>query len=137
MALLKREDKYSVYGASKIAHADLWKRLRLEWPEIHFTARWPTLHVGTVPDEPAFASVFWEHDLADIRSADAVLVYAEPEDKLRGALVEAGMALALRQRVVVVGEHPDFGTWQYHPLVSRVPDLDSARILFKALMMKL
>jgi len=129
-------DRYSVYGASMLVHAPLWKQLTLDWPEIRWTARWPALHIGNTPDHQVFASVFWEHDLEDVMRSDAVMVYSEPEDKLRGALVEAGMALACGRRVVVVGEHPDYSTWQFHPLVSRVPDLDHARILFRTLMMQ-
>src|SRR5690242_4583010 len=124
-----------VYGASKLLHKDMWVDLRSKWQEIEFTARWPILHVGTVPDEHYFAKIFWVHDYEDVLKADVVLVYAEPEDKLRGALVEAGMAIAFGKQVIVVGEHPDYSTWQYHPQVNRVPNLDMARLLLKTMAM--
>lgn len=118
-----------IYTASKLRHAPLWRGLIEEWPEIEFTARWPVKHVGTVPDDPSYARVFWEHDLEDVSKSDGVLLYAEDSDKLRGGLVEAGMAIALGKFVIVVGKHFDYGTWQYHPLVHRSPNLDAARLL--------
>lgn len=122
-----------VYGASKLKHAGLWKELRTQWPEIIWTARWPVMHVGTVPDEPCFAKVFWQHDYEDVREADVVMVYAEPQDHLRGALVEAGMCIAMGGRVIVVGDNPDYGTWQYHPQVYKAKDLAEARLLLKTM----
>lgn len=122
-----------IYTASKLNKAHLWRDLVSAWPEVTFTARWPTLHVGVTPDEPCYAKVFWQHDLEDVLAADGVLLYAEPEDHLRGALVEAGMAIATGRFVVVVGEHDDYGTWQYHPLVYKVGDLESARLLLKTM----
>lgn len=125
--------RIKVYTASKLAQADRWKRLVDEWPEVHFVARWPG-YVGVVPDEPDQAEVFWQHDIEDVTSADAVLVYAEAGEHLRGALVEAGAAIALGKPVIVVGTHADYGTWQYHPLVHRVADLDGARELLQTMM---
>jgi len=118
----------SVYTASKLRHGPMWIRLREERQDVFFTARWPDIE-GHVPDTPENAVAFWHHDVADVRKADAVLVYAEPEDKLRGALVEAGIALGLGKQVVVVGDNADFGTWQYHPLVQRAKTIDEALLL--------
>lgn len=115
----------SVYTASKLRHAAMWRELRVTRPDVAFTARWPDIE-GQVPDTPENAGAFWTHDVADVRRADAVLVYAEPGEHLRGGLVEAGVALGLGKQVVVVGEHPDYGTWQYHPLVQRARDIDHA-----------
>lgn len=124
-----------VYGASKLKHAELWLKLADEWIDdnIHFIARWPRFHVGTTPDAPCYAKVAWQHDLEDVSQSDIVMVYAEPDDKLRGALVEAGMALASGIPVIVVGDHPDYGTWRYHPLVYIVDGLDEARVLLRAM----
>lgn len=124
-----------VYTASKLSEANRWRELAKEWQEIEFVARWPFKHVGTVPDHAIFAKIFWQHDLEDVSSSDVVLIYAEPEHKLRGALVEAGMAIALGRKVIVVGDHPDFGTWQHHPLVHIVEDLEQARILLMTMAM--
>ncbi len=124
-----------IYTASKLIHAGLWRELVETWTEIEFTARWPVKHVGTVPDDPSYARVFWEHDLEDVSKSDGVLLYAEKGDHLRGGLVEAGMAIALGKFVIVVGDHPDYGTWQYHPRVHRAANLDAARLLLTCMAM--
>lgn len=121
-----------VYTASKLNHAGRWLKLVDEWVEIDFVARWPSL-VGTIPDEPHFAKVFWQQDIEDVMASDIVLVYGEPGDVLRGALVEAGVALGAGKSVIVVGDNPFYGTWQHHPNVYRVPDLEHARTLLKCM----
>lgn len=119
-----------IYGASKLHHAPLWLDLRSrdDWP-FEWTARWPVPHVGKIPDEAEFAQLFWQCDEIDVRRADVVMVYAEPGDNLRGALVEAGMGIAFGKAVLVVGENPNYGTWQYHPSVHQARNLDAARLI--------
>lgn len=115
-----------VYTASKLCHAELWKKLRVLFPEVYFTARWPYL-VGQIEDQPAQAEQFWQDDLADIARSDVVLVYtAGREEHLRGALVEAGMGIALGKIIMVIGDHPDYGTWQYHSSVYKYPTVEVA-----------
>ena len=107
-----------IYTASKLHKASLWISLRREWTGIEFTARWSDL-VGRVDDSSDKAArTFWLHDIEDVKKSDSLLLLADPEDKLRGALVEAGVALGLGKHVMVVGSHPDFGSWHNHPLVS-------------------
>lgn len=130
--------RVKVYTASKLAQAPLWRQLRDEWTEVHFTARWPVCHVGTTPDTAVFAKTFWNHDLEDVSSSDVVLIYAESgADKLRGALVEVGAGLALGKEIIVVGQHPDFGTWQHHRNCHLVRDLDEARQLLMTMNLRL
>lgn len=120
-----------VYTASKLDYAERWKKLRVEWKEVHFTARWP-FFVGQIPDDGYHAKQFWQDDHEDVKRADVVLVYAEKsEEKLRGALVEAGMGIAGGKKVIVVGDHPDYSTWQFHPLVTRCRSLEQARVHLK------
>jgi nucleoside 2-deoxyribosyltransferase len=109
----------------------MWRELRETWPEIEWTARWPIGHVDNIPDTAYFAKLFWGQDLEDVLRADFVLVYTEDDDKLRGALVEAGMAIASGKSVIVVGDSPEYGTWQYHKAVYRVPTLNDARKLLE------
>ena len=128
----------AVYTASKLTHAMLWRALRADWPEVHFTARWPWQHIndnGTPkwPSDSAHGAIFWEHDQQDVQRASVVLCYAEPGDILRGALVEAGMALGMGKLVIVVGSNESYSTWQYHSRVLRVKDLSSARTLLRLL----
>ena len=131
-----------IYTASKISDADTWHSLKEDWSEITFTARWPFLHTGHIPDEGVFAKVFWQHDMEDITEAHGVLLWTEhasekpnniPWSHLRGALVEAGMAIAQGKFVILVGDHPDYGTWRYHPQCYIVPDFETARTLLKCL----
>lgn len=127
-----------VYTASKTNHAAMWLRLRAEWPEVHFTARWPSMVIAGVPEAAYSASQFWQDDLEDVKFADVVLVYAEQNDNktptvmewehLRGALVEVGMGIALGKRILVIGDAPDYGSWQHHPLCDRVENFEKARI---------
>lgn len=134
-----------VYTASKTNHAAMWLRLRAEWPEVHFTARWPMQVLAGLPQTPNFAMQFWQDDLEDVKFADVVLVYAEyhaipfahsvmnntePKgewEHLRGALVEAGMGIALGKRILVIGDAPDYGSWQHHPLCDKVENFEKAR----------
>lgn len=75
--------------------------------------------------------VCWIVDQHDVASCDVLLVYAEEGDELRGALVEAGMAIALNKMVIVVGNSPCYGTWQNHPNVIYAKDLDHAKRLIE------
>lgn len=116
-----------VYFASKLRHGSLWRRFREDMQDIEVVSRWLDLEGANVAnDDPANAIQFWRHDVHDVQRCDVVLVYAEGEDKNRGALVEAGVGIGCGKHIIVVGEHPDYGSWQYHPLVSRVPTLADA-----------
>jgi len=119
--------RVKVYGASTYRRALLWRQLADEWSShVEFTNRWAQLYID-VPDEKHLARVGWQHNREDVMSSDVVLLYAEPEDLLRGCLVEVGMALAWEIPVLIVGHHPNYESWCNHPGVSRVEDLSSAK----------
>lgn len=120
-----------VYTASKLTTASLWRELSKKWPHVLFHARWLKHNEIGTPDLREYAGRFWMEDQQDVKCADAVLVYAKEGEHLRGALVEAGMAIAFTIPVIVVGEHPDYGTWQYHPCVERAKDIDEAGQMLK------
>ena len=109
-----------VYPASKLRHADKFRNLNQEQNRVYFSARWLQQTLHKTPDEEENAKNFWQQNVYDVKTADAVLVYAESEDKLHGALVEAGAAIAFGVPVIVVGEHPDYSTWRHHPEVIRL-----------------
>ena len=120
-----------IYTASKLRHGHMWRKICDNRSDVILHARWlKHIPIGT-PDDPMNAPAFWLQDQQDIRDSDAVLVYAEPTDMLRGALVEVGMALAYGVPVIVVGDHEDYGTWRWHPLVHWAPDIDAAIALAK------
>lgn len=123
--------RLAVYTASKIHHSQLWQQLRMDWSEIDFTARWVD-EIGKTLETPENARIFWLQDEEDIINSDVVMIYGSAHSALRGALVEAGMGIALGKRVLVVNANVDsecesFGTWQYHPLCTRVAGLMPAR----------
>lgn len=112
-----------VYTASKLGQHSMWAALQRQWPRVFFHARWLRhVAIGT-PDTAEHAERFWIEDQEDVSTADALLIYAERGEHLRGALIEAGIAIASAIPVIVVGEHSDYGTWQYHPTVMRAPTL--------------
>jgi len=122
-----------VYIASKLKHAGKFKVLREQWcPEIDLHARWfdqATIELDGPELSPHDFHIFWLVDEEDVRIADALILYAEPGDHVRGALVETGIAIALGKLVIVVGDHPDYGTWQHHPTVTRAVDMEHARTM--------
>lgn len=129
--------RLKVYTASKLKEGPRWRAIASKWPEIEVVARWPFLHVtddgspGWPDDCAAHGNVFWQHDHEDVARADVVLVYGESDDALRGALVEAGMAIALGKTVIVVGQCAAYGTWQFHSQVRRVGSMEAARSLLR------
>jgi nucleoside 2-deoxyribosyltransferase len=84
------------------------------------------MHKQGHEETPDNAMKFWPMNVEDIKHSDGLICYAEGEDRLRGALVEVGVALAHDIPVVVVGEHFSYGTWQYHPDVLHSKTLDHA-----------
>lgn len=122
-----------VYTASKLRHAAMWRELCAVTAHIQAHARWLKHSTLGTPDTPEHAAEFWLQDEQDVRDADAVLVYADGDDHLRGALVEAGIAIASGVPVIVIGKHADYGTWQYHPGVTRMDDLPSALAYLRSL----
>lgn len=125
--LLETRPQTKVYIASKLSHAaKLIDFKREDIPGALVTSRW--LHMVSFEQtaKPADFTWCWMIDENDVRDCDVLLIYGEPDDELRGALIEVGMAIALRKVVLVVGDCPSFGTWQYHPQVVRLDILQQA-----------
>lgn len=117
----------TIYTASKIHNAALFRTLRMNYPEFEFTARWIDLdqHEGTATTLDFRR--FWIIDVADVCRSDFVLVYANTSDEpLRGALVEAGVAIGRGIHVLAVGDARCFGSWHNHPFVERFWGLPEA-----------
>lgn len=115
-----------IYVASKLIHAARWRALCDTTPHVQFHARWLKHNKIGTEDSSKNATEFWREDEKDIQDADLVIVYGELGEHLRGALVEAGMAIAYGVPVFVIGSHPDYGTWQFHPGVKHHDTLDGA-----------
>lgn len=123
-----------VYIATKLHYAQRIQSLRKEWLSegIDIHARWHNqahLESAEYNMTPNDFAVFWLVDEEDVKTADAVIVYGEPGDNLRGALVEAGMAIGSNILTIVCGENDNFGTWQHHPRVLKAATLEYAKRL--------
>lgn len=118
-----------VYPSSKVKHAPMWRELHRDAPHVFLNARWikRAEHESDLK-ENGFKDL-WNECQDDIESADAVLVYAEDGDVLKGALVEVGMALANGIRVIIiVSEHNRlaYGTWVHLDSVEWVTSMEDA-----------
>jgi len=121
-----------VYCAGKLKDAQYWREIFRKSPTVHLHARWLAHVERETPDTPDEAQEFWLEDQEDVQAADALLVWADARDHLRGALVEVGMALAYEISVIVIGDHPDYGTWQHHPNVHWVATFTEAEELLES-----
>lgn len=120
-----------VYLASKIYHAKSLRKLRLQWLTLGIVvnSRWLDMADLERAATPEQYTMFWLVDEEDVKDCDILIIYGESGDALRGALVEAGIAIALGKLVIAVGDSPSLSNWTHHPLVVRVPSLDAARDL--------
>jgi hypothetical protein len=120
-----------VYIASKLAYAERFRIMRMQWKRegIDLHARWHDQAQHEESATPEDFHIFWLVDEEDVKRSNAVIVYAEPQDKLRGALIEAGIAIGAGILTILVGDSPDFGTWQHHPCVLRAATLEYAKLL--------
>jgi hypothetical protein len=100
-----------IYTASKTTHADKWRALRREH---EVTASWiDEAGKGQPPDFSELSA----RCVTDIQSADILLLYCEPGELLKGALVEAGIALAFGKQVRCVGDCASLSpVFKAHPL---------------------
>lgn len=116
-----RAPAMKIYTASKISHAQMWRQLRAEHPYHHFTASWPDLIALNLESEksPLVFRDAWEQNIREVLEADILLLYFHESERLEGALVEVGAALAAGKRVHIISSTPEaLGTWKHHPLVT-------------------
>lgn len=115
----------SIYTASKTAHAHKWRELRdAGWPVI---STW--IDEAGVGETASFEDL-WTRCIGEAASADAVLLYREPGEVLKGAFIEAGAALASGKPVHVVG-CAEF-SFVSHPLVVQHPNLETALLALES-----
>lgn len=123
---------FPVYVASHVRHAGLIKDRRRAWrgQGITVTSHW--IDAPGLGNEhnltPLYLAGQWIENYHDVAASKALLVYAEKNDVMRGALIEAGIAMGMHRPVVIVGplDHPSWGSWQYHPLVHYCLNLEAA-----------
>lgn len=120
-----------IYGASCLSHANSWQDIFRKWDEFHWTARWPDITQGlpqAAPLSPASYESIWAMDLRDIEDSDVVMLFANLQDNLRGAIFEAGYGYACGKLLLLCGENQGFGTWQFSAGTLRVKTPAEARL---------
>lgn len=122
-----------VYIASKLNYAKQFRDYREAWKMvgIDLHARWfdqADIEQNSTPSAEDF-HIFWLVDEEDVKQADALILYGAPTDKLRGALIETGIAIGQGKLVIVIGESPDYGTWQHHPMVAKADSFEHAKTM--------
>jgi hypothetical protein len=99
-----------------------------QWAFVHWTSTWITktyLEAVSTPEE--FAD-HWTLDFKEIRDSDILMLYGrEAMPRLKGALVECGVAIASGLKVLAIGLDVSVHTWAHHPAVHRVNTLAQAR----------
>ena len=123
----------NIYPASMLRHAPKWQTLRHEWKSFaRFVATWPDQvtrgsEPADVSPDPAIMRLAWVTNCEEIKSCDFLLIYAEEGDNLRGAFIEAGVAMATFKTIILCGpEGPWWGSWKFHPCCIRAEDLEHA-----------
>ncbi len=110
-----------LYCASKTKHADKWIQLREKGVGISST--W--IDLADVDREGIDLRALWVRCVREVESSTCLLAYREPDEVLKGALVEIGCALAAGIPVVAIGLDPAW-TVLRHPLVSSFETLADA-----------
>ncbi len=101
----------TIYTASKVRHAQMWKSMRDNGIDI----------ISTWIDEAGPGESMDMVDLAtrcikESSEADALLLYGEVDEILKGALLEVGSALASGKKVYCVGTFASYPRGlSYHP----------------------
>jgi len=123
-----------VYTASILGEYRLWQTFAEDpdWAFCKFTASWPyKAQLEWEASEPPPQELLreaWQTNIREILDSDFLLLYGRLAriPPLRGALVEAGVALGNNIKIIAVGldlEH----TWAQHHLVVHVNSLRDAR----------
>lgn len=119
-----------VYFASKTIHANKWRGYDLRSPILKVTGRWIKQVIIDDGDllkrghGREMSARCWIEDQQDIQCSDYLVLYAEEGEHLRGGLVEAGIAIEYGIPVICIGTHPDYGSWQWHPMCMRLESLE-------------
>lgn len=110
-----------VYTASKTKHAENWRNLR-DVIGVDVISTWID-EAG--PGETTSFEDLWLRCVGEASEADVLLLYMEPGEILKGALVEAGAALASGKTVYAVGL-PSGMSFRAHPSVLEFSSLVDA-----------
>ena len=132
-----------VYIAAKLEHAE--KLSRLNKDGFHIISRWiDTAPIHTAAGKMKPVTHWQQENFVDIEVSDAVILYVEPADKLKGALFEIGYAVAHGKQVWIAGDghgvevngirvpHKDILPWAHYAQAIHISmSLDDAFIAIK------
>ena len=113
---MKLTEPQGIYVASRVHHASMWRGCRADGFPIIST--W--IDEAGAGETACFADLWDKQILPEIERCCALVLYAEEEDlPLKGALIEAGIAMAFGRRVYVVAPWLEYnprgdrrlGTW--------------------------
>ncbi|REJ98752.1 MAG: hypothetical protein DWQ35_00435 [Planctomycetota bacterium] len=113
-----------IYLASKMRHAAKWRELRDQGLPVICT--WID-EAGE--GESASLEDLWLRCIGEASNAACVILYAEPDDVLKGAFIEVGAALSSGVPVYVIGKQPRW-SWCEHPLVRECKSVEDALCLW-------
>lgn len=96
---MRREIKIAI--AAKVEHAA--KLAAISKDGFHITSRW--IWMAASGQENMKPVTHWQQEnFDDIEAADFVILYLEPGDKLKGALIEIGYAVRAGKQVWIAGD---------------------------------
>lgn len=92
-----------IYIASKAIHRPRWREYREEGLPI--VSRWIDVDDKYSTDATGLDyEALWDMCIADVKKADALVIYAEPDEVLKGAILELGAAIAQKKIVAMCGD---------------------------------
>jgi len=101
----------------------MWRSLRAMGADIIST--W--IDFNTNPDE--IPSNLAQLCVTEAAEADVLVLYCQPEEVLKGVLIEVGAALAQGKEVRCIGDSPSINPmWRKHRLWSTYPSIESALV---------
>lgn len=118
----------SIYTASRTRHANRWRELRASG--IPIISTWID-EAG--PGESASMVDLWDRCINEAGAADALILYREDGEELKGAIAETGAALLAGKPVFAVGfdGEGDLKAFSFlnHRLVTRCESVEVALLL--------
>lgn len=129
-AKVERQGVYVASRASIPERGQMWRNLRASGIDI--TSSWIDEDGEGQTDD---WGELWQRIEREVKSSQALILYAEPDDfPLKGAFVEAGIALASGIPIFIVAPGVELGSygcrpigsWASHPLVSYAPSIGAA-----------
>jgi hypothetical protein len=107
-----RGNKRGIYTASKVKHAAIWRHYRDQG--------FPIISTWIDEAEEGESSSYEELSvrcIEEAKSAQILMLFCEDEEILKGALIEAGAALASNVQIACIGDCPSLSrVFKEHPL---------------------